>query len=199
MEHRINHCGLVILAGGKSSRLGSPKQLLPFKETTLLRHTVQIALEADCGPVMVVTGANSREVKEAINGLSVEIVENTGWEEGMASSLRTGLMGMVEKHPETDGILFMVCDQPFVTKSVLLCLIEKQQATGKAATASSYGGQTGTPALFHRFFFEKLLELKGDKGARMLIASHPGDVAIVPFEAGAIDIDTKEDYEQLLN
>jgi molybdenum cofactor cytidylyltransferase len=148
---------------------------------------------------MVVTGAGSEEVKEAVKGLSVEIAENEGWEEGMASSLRVGLQQMLKSHPATNGIIFMVCDQPFVTKSVLLCLIETQEKEGKAIAAAGYKGIAGTPALFHRSFFEKLMELKGDKGARMLIASYPEDVVIIPFEQGAIDIDTKEDYGRLIN
>jgi len=158
-----------------------------------------VALDADCGPVIVVTGANSLEVIQALTGLKIQIVENPGWQEGMASSLRVGLQEMLVAHPETDGIIFMVCDQPYVNKSVLLCLIETQHTTGKAVAASSYQGKAGTPALFHHSFFEKLMELKGDKGARMLISAHPHEVAMVPFEEGAIDIDTKEDYEQLLN
>lgn len=199
MVNRINHCGIVILAAGKSSRLGSPKQLLPYMGGTLLRHSVQAAIDADCGPVLVVTGANGEEIKEAVKGLSVEISENMGWEEGMASSLRVGLHQMLKIHPATNGIIFMVCDQPFVTKSVLLCLIEAQEKEQKGITAAGYGGKAGTPALFHRSFFDRLMEVKGDKGARMLIASYPEDVTVVPFEDGAIDIDTREDYRRLIN
>jgi molybdenum cofactor cytidylyltransferase len=199
MVNTVNHCGIVVLAGGQSSRLGSPKQLLPYSGSTLLRHTVDVAIDADFGPVIVVTGANSMEVKQALTGLKIQVVDNPGWQEGMASSLRVGLQEMLVSHPETDGIIFMVCDQPYVNKSVLLCLIEAQLSTGKAVAASSYQGKAGTPALFHHSFFEKLMELKGDKGARMIIAAHPNDVAEVTFEEGAIDIDTKEDYEQLLN
>jgi molybdenum cofactor cytidylyltransferase len=199
MTKGINHCGIVVLAGGQSSRLGSPKQLLPYAGSTLLRHTVDVAIDADCGPVIVVTGANSMEVMQALTGLKIQLVENPGWQEGMASSLRVGLQEMLVAHPETDGIIFMVCDQPYVNKSVLLCLIGTQHTTGRAVAASSYHGKAGTPALFHHSFFEKLMELKGDKGARMIIAAHPNDVAEVTFEEGAIDIDTREDYEQLLN
>jgi molybdenum cofactor cytidylyltransferase len=199
MANPINHYAIVILAAGNSSRLGSPKQLLSWQGSTLLRHSAEAALDAGCGPVMVVTGAKNEEVNEAVKGLAVEIVENVEWEEGMASSLRVGLRQMLEKHPETDGIIFMVCDQPFVTKSVLLCLTQIQEKVGKAITAAGYGDKAGTPALFHRSFFERLMELKGDKGARMLIANYPEEVTIVPFAEGAIDIDTKEDYARLIN
>jgi molybdenum cofactor cytidylyltransferase len=199
MENRVKNCAIIIMAAGKSSRLGSPKQLLPYQGSTLLRHSVEAALDADCGPVMVVTGAVGEEIKKAIKDLPVELVDNPGWEEGMASSIRVGLQHMLKAHPDTDGIIFMVCDQPFVSKSVLLCLIETHKKEGKAITAAGYGGKAGTPALFHCSFFERLMELKGDKGARMLIASCPADVSIVPFEEGAIDIDTKEAYAQLIN
>jgi molybdenum cofactor cytidylyltransferase len=199
MAYRVNHCGIVVLAGGQSSRLGSPKQLLPYKESTLIRHAATVALAANCGPVLIVTGSNEDAVTKAIEGLGVVVSTNQGWKEGMAASLRVGLKAMVERFPETDGIIFMVCDQPFVTKSLLLCLIETQQTTGKAVTACSYLDKKGTPALFHSSFFEKLMELKGDKGARMLIAAHPDEVADVPFEEGAIDIDTVDDYKRLLN
>lgn len=199
MENRVNHCGIVVLAGGQSSRLGRPKQLLPYKQSTLISHAAEVALGAEMGPVVVVTGANAELIGKSLIGLPVSTIVNSGWEEGMASSLRVGLHALVESFPQTDGILFMVCDQPFVTKSLLLCLLQVQQDTGKAITACAYQGKLGTPALFHRFFFEKLMELKGDKGARLLIAAFPDEVAEVPFEEGAIDIDTKEDYEKLRN
>ncbi|HSK12505.1 MAG TPA: nucleotidyltransferase family protein [Phnomibacter sp.] len=198
MATPVNNCGIVILAGGQSSRLGSPKQLLPFRDGTLLRHAAQIALEAGCGPVMVVTGSNAEAMNRELAGLDIEIVHNPDWAEGMASTLRTGLRALQEKYPGVDGVVFMVCDQPFVTRSVLLCLTDRQKETGKGITASSYGGKAGTPALFHRAYFEKLLTLKGDKGARTLMAEYPHDVALVPFAEGAIDIDTKEDHEKLI-
>ena len=193
-----NHFGIVILAGGESSRLGSPKQLLVYRNKTLLRHAVLTALEANCGPVMVVTGANFSAVEKELIELPVEIVHNNDWQEGMASTLRKGLSAMLLNHPETDGIIFMVCDQPFVTKSHLLCLIDRHRQKGKPIAASCYNGQAGTPAFFHQSYFKRLMELKGDKGARTLIAGQPEDVERVEFEQGAIDIDTKEDYERLL-
>jgi molybdenum cofactor cytidylyltransferase len=193
-----NQIGIIILAGGQSSRLGSPKQLLPFRNNPLILHTIKVALDANCGPVLVVTGANSQQVEAEIAEAGVEHVFNSEWQEGMASSLRIGLQTMLEKHPDTKKVIFMVCDQPFVTKSHLLCLIERYSSTGKPITASAFAGKAGTPALFEKAFFDRLMQLKGDKGARMLIASFPEETELVAFEKGEIDIDTIEDYERLL-
>jgi molybdenum cofactor cytidylyltransferase len=92
----------------------------------------------------------------------------------------------------------MVCDQPFVTKKHLLCVIAAQKNTAKGIVASSYGGKLGTPALFSRAYFEQLLQLKGDTGARGLLLDFEDDVAAVDFAEGAFDIDTPLDYEKLL-
>lgn len=199
MSEVITKCGIVILAAGQSSRLGSPKQLLPYQQKTLLRFAAEIALAAACGPVVVVTGAYHFKVEGVVHDLDVHLVYNDRWLEGMASSLRTGLASMLEKFPETDGIIFMVCDQPFVTKRHLLCLISQQQRNRKTITASGYAGKVGTPALFHKQIFAELMALEGDMGARLLITQYPEQTEVVHFEEGAIDIDTKEDYKRLLN
>lgn len=193
-----NPCGIIILAGGKSSRLGCPKQLLPFRNLPLILHTIQVALDANCGPILVVTGANSRQIRTHIATTGVEQVYNPGWQEGMASSLRKGLNTLLTKYPATKMVIFMVCDQPFVTKAHLLCLIEHYLQTGKKIVASTYAEKTGTPALFDKGLFAKLLQLQGDKGAKMLIASLPKETEYVALENGELDIDTPEDYERLL-
>lgn len=198
MNYLVNKCGIVILAAGKSSRLGSPKQLLHYQGKSLISHTVDVALSTGLHPVIVVLGANSAAIKDELAAKEVMTVENAGWEEGMASSLRVGLQTMQQVAPSVDGIIFLVCDQPFVTKSLLVCLRNEQAETGKPATASSYGGKLGTPALFHRVLWPDLLQLTGDTGARKLLASLADGVAAVPFEEGLADIDTKEDYERLL-
>lgn len=199
MSYRVNHCGIVILAAGQSQRMGSPKQLLTYHDATLLEHAVNTALSTQLQPVVVVLGANFDALLPVLAGKNVTIVKNDGWEEGMASSLRVGLQQLQQLAPQHDGIIFMVCDQPFVTKSLLDCLITTQQSTGKAATASSYAGKLGTPALFHQTMWPQLQQLQGDTGARKLLMANPDEVAAVPFEAGATDIDTKEDYERLIN
>ena len=116
----------------------------------------------------------------------------------MASSLRCGLAAVQKMSADVDGIIFMVCDQPYITKSLLDCLLQAQHETGLPIVASSYEDKLGTPALFHKSFFVELMELKGDTGARKLIKQHEDLVTTVVFPKGIIDIDTRTDYEVLL-
>jgi molybdenum cofactor cytidylyltransferase len=197
MNLKISNIAIVILAAGTSSRLGSPKQLLDYKGKNLLRHAVDTALETECPSVFVVLGANSELLRKELKDKPVTVLENTNWQEGMASSIRCGLKYITGTILRPDSIIFMVCDQPFVSSSLLLSLIEKKLETKMPIVASSYYDKLGTPALFHRSFFSMLMELTGDKGAGKLIADNPDKVATVSFPEGITDIDTKEDYDLL--
>ncbi|MDP4285363.1 MAG: nucleotidyltransferase family protein [Bacteroidota bacterium] len=198
IRFRVEHCAIVVLAAGMSSRLGKPKQLLVYHGKSLLKHSVDAALQTTMRPVIVVLGANSGAVKKELEGMGTVVVENEEWQEGMASSLRCGLDAVRKGSTDIDGIIFMVCDQPYVTKSLLDSLLLAQHETGLPIVASSYDGKEGTPALFHKSFFAKLKELEGDTGARKLIQKNEGKVTTVVFPKGVIDIDTITDYEVLL-
>lgn len=198
MNIKISNIAIIILAAGKSARLGSPKQLLSYKGKNLLRHTVDEALETGCQSVFVVLGANSELLKKELKDKPISIVENAGWQEGMASSIRCGLETITNTILRPDCIIFMVCDQPHVSSSLLLSLVDKKNETKMPIVASSYEDKIGTPALFNKSFFPALMELKGDKGARKLIADNLDKVATVEFPEGITDIDTKEDYESLI-
>jgi molybdenum cofactor cytidylyltransferase len=190
-------CAIVILAAGKSSRFGSPKQLLPYKNKSLLSYSVEVALETGCKSVYAVLGASIELMREELKDKPVIIIENKEWEEGIASSIRCGVRKIMETTPMPDCVIFMVCDQPFITGSLLVSLLKKRNETGLPVVAGSYNNINGTPALFHKIFFPALMQLKDDKGAGKLIADYPGEVATVPFPGGITDIDTVSDYEQL--
>lgn len=188
-----------MLAAGISSRLGSPKQLLTYNGKTLLKHAVDEAANSHADYVVVVVGANADLFLNEINVSRATVVENKEWREGMASSIRAGLNALLKQPVPVDGVVFMVCDQPFVSAVVLNDLINTYKETGKPIVSCNYGGAFGPPALFHRSFFTELMQLKGDAGARKIIQQHKGEVATVLFPQGSIDIDRKEDYETLVN
>ncbi|MGE5108040.1 MAG: nucleotidyltransferase family protein [Sphingobacteriales bacterium] len=198
MRYTVEHCAIVVLAAGMSSRLGSPKQLLTYNGKSLLQHAVKTALQTKIRPVVVVVGANSIAVKKEIENMDVAVVDNKEWREGMASSLRCGLTAVQKINSDVDGIIFMVCDQPYVTESLIESLLHVQHETGLPIVASSYGDMLGTPALFYKTFFAELMELRDDIGAKRLIKQHRNQVTTVAFPKGIIDIDTRNDYESLV-
>lgn len=198
MSATNNKTGIVVLAAGISSRFGSPKQLLSFNGKSLLKHSVSEAINSNAGCVVVVVGANADLLLPEIDESKVVVIENKEWQEGLASSLRTGLNKFLEITPQADAAIFMVCDQPFVDAVVLNEIIKKHEETGKPLVASSYGKTIGTPALFHKSLFKELLQLKGDTGAKNIIQQHTEEMDTILFPMGSIDIDRKGDYEKLI-
>jgi molybdenum cofactor cytidylyltransferase len=187
--------GVVLLAAGGSTRLGHPKQLLQIRGKSLLRHAIETALASAAETVVVVLGADASQLRREAAGLPAEIVENPNWQEGMGTSLRAGLAAMQSAHPEREAILFMVCDQPFVSATVLNRIIERHRESGARIVASAYGGEVGVPALFSRALFPELARLPGSMGAKPLLAQYRAELATVAFPGGEMDIDTEEDYQ----
>lgn len=188
--------GVIILAAGKSSRLGRPKQSLVYKGGTLLNELVKKAVALDCGPVVVVLGADADYFTEDCK--NVFTVINEKWQEGMASSIRAGVDSLQKIDSGVSGAIVSVCDQPYVTKELLQELVEKHLQTDLPIIASNYGEATGTPAFFHKSVFSELMQLKGDKGAKGILQKDKERVGLINFPLGNVDIDTEEDYTSLL-
>jgi molybdenum cofactor cytidylyltransferase len=205
----MSKIAIIILAAGSSSRLGSPKQLLSYQHKSLLSHTIEAAKNTADSDVVVILGDKHAEIAVDIEPLGVKIIFNTEWEEGMSSSIRTGLSALLDLKPEEntsvtgdtdlDGVILTVCDQPFLSSAVLQALADQAKHSGKSIVASAYKGTLGTPVYFAKQHFQELLELKGAEGARKLLKKHEAEVASVPFEKGEIDIDTQEDYQKLIS
>lgn len=198
-DYIVNSCGIVIMAAGASTRLGKPKQLLQYRGKTLLDHAVNEAINAKADAVVLILGKNADIFQKEIDKEKVRVVINKDWEEGMASSVRLGLNTLLKSKPYMDAVIFMVCDQPHISSSVLNELIITQQKTTKQIVTCNYGGSIGPPALFHKKYFKELAKLNGDVGARNIIQQNMHDVATIQFPEGKIDIDTKEDYDALTN
>jgi molybdenum cofactor cytidylyltransferase len=187
-----------VLAAGGSRRLPGPKQLLRFGGVTLLRHAARTAVAAGCGPVYVVLGAASlaKQLRFELVDLAVHVVENARWKEGMSSSIRAGVEAL-ERSGAPDAVLLMTCDQPYVTAAHLEQLVATFRETHAPAVASEYAGTVGVPALFGRALFAELKALEHDQGAKRILERHLLDVGRIPFEPGAVDIDTPEDVSKL--
>ncbi len=176
--------------------MGQPKQFLDVGGQTLVRRAALAAAESGCQPVIVVLGAEAEAVRRELADLRMLVAENPNWRHGMADSLHVGLTALLERCPEVDSALFMVCDQPMVTAGHLRLLVEERCSTGAPIVASAYGDTVGVPALFSRDLFPELLALSGQEGARQVIARHSESVCVVPFPGGELDLDTPGDYER---
>ncbi|QEL20660.1 nucleotidyltransferase family protein [Limnoglobus roseus] len=184
----------VVLAAGGSTRMGRPKQLLSVRGTSLVRHAVAAARDGGCEPVVVVLGANADAVGAELADLVVRTVRNGVWQDGPGTSVKAGV-GAVG---EADAVVILLCDQPFVDAAHVRRLVEEHHATGRPIVASAYSDAVGVPALFARTCFADLLALEPAGGAKLLLARNRDRVAVVPFPAGGVDLDTPADYERFL-
>jgi molybdenum cofactor cytidylyltransferase len=199
MLYNIKQPGIVILAAGQSKRLGKPKQLLPFNGVNLIEAAVKTATATALAPVVIVLGAYSELIQPHLSSYKkVQVVINEDWPTGMASSIQKGIATLQQHNKAVDGVLLMVCDQPFLHPAIINDLINLQQQTQLPAAACRYQQKTGTPALLHQSLFAELLQLKGDTGARKILETLNTKVALLNFEKGNIDVDTEADYQQLI-
>ncbi len=175
--------------------MGQLKQLLPYRGTTLLQHAVDQALAAECEPVIIVVGSESRRVREALAGETVEIVENVRWESGMGSSITAAMQALVHRRELPSAIAILVADQPLVEAKHLAAMQERLSDPGISIVAAQYSGTLGVPALFKAEWFDTLASLDPDAGARSVIRSAGAKVAPFPLPEASMDIDTPEDFK----
>ena len=190
--------GAVILAAGASTRMGQPKQLLPFQGRPLVVHAVEAALATRAWPVVVVLGANAALIRPALARLPVLIAENPAWAEGMAASIRAGITTLQQFSRALDAGLIALCDQPAFTAAVIERLVAAQRATGRSIVAARHGDRNTAPALFRREHFPALAALTGEEGARHLLNDGFADVTTLELPELALDLDTPADYAALV-
>ncbi|RTL49330.1 MAG: nucleotidyltransferase family protein [Sphingobacteriales bacterium] len=194
--------GVIILAAGAATRIGRAKMLLPYQSTNLLLHLVQEVKQIQPQHLLIVTGFYHQLILEQMNWQKdVDIVYNENWQKGMATSIQKGIEHVMLTPLPATHLFLLVSDQPFLNSILLQNMLTLQQHTQKGIVAAEYDGILGTPVLFAEHYFAKLLELKGDMGARKIIHQYRKDLATIAFPLGGIDIDTPEDYEKfcLLN
>ena len=191
--------GIVILAAGESSRLGKPKQLLRFEGRTLIRRSVENALQSRAGPVLVILGSENEKVRNEIIDLPIETISNSEWKSGIASSIKCSVNKIIQENRKVSAVIFTLCDQPYVNYETLSKLVLKYRSTGAKIVASEYEETIGVPALFDASLFEELMSLTGDSGAKSLIRRYSAKVEIISAPEAALDIDSLPDYQRLIS
>lgn len=186
---------ILILGAGRSSRMGTAKQLLPIGETTLLGVTLESALASEADAVFCVLGSQINDISLSIEQYGIEIIENSNYMNGLSSSIAEGILHLQEK--DFDAVLIMLGDQPFIQASYLNEMIDTYRNHPKKIIASNYSDKVGVPVILSSTFFPELLKLRGDVGAGPFLNAHKEHI-IQLRNNGLMDVDTQEDYQDLL-
>lgn len=183
---------VVLLAAGRSSRMGGPNKLLAlFGGTPLARLSAERALASKANGVIVVIGHQGERVKNALAGLQVTFVENPHFAEGLSTSLKVGVSTLAD---DAAGVLVVLGDMPGVSPSDLDRLIDAFRASGgRSVVRASHNGRRGNPVILPRSLFSAVSHLEGDTGARHIVEAEGLDIIDVEIGAGAfVDVDTRE-------
>ena len=187
----------VILAAGGSTRMNKPKQLLKWKENTLIENSIITSESINRGKNMIVLGSKFNKIFKTVSKSNIRIINNKKWKNGIGSSISIAIKNILNDDHKIDGVLFILIDQPFVSKKYLEKMINEFKKNKIVVT--KYGEKNGIPAIFSKLFFNELLELNEDFGAKKIISQNKESLIILkPDLKTLVDIDTPEDYNNFI-
>jgi molybdenum cofactor cytidylyltransferase len=191
----------IVLAGGRSSRMGQPKALLPIGSSgdTFLDRVTRTLLDAGIHDVIVVVGADAAVIRAVARPRSgVRIVDNPDHEQGQLTSLLAGLRAV--DAARTTAALMTLIDVPLVSAATVRTLIAAQRERGAPVVRPVSNGRHGHPVIFSREVFVELQRADPAHGAKPVVRAHAADMIEVPIddEGAFTDIDTREDYERFI-
>ncbi len=167
----------VILSGGESRRMGSPKALLPYQGRPFLEHLLEVSAHPKIGVRRIVLGAHAGPILKALKIHAEEVVINEEWVKGQLSSIHAAIRSLP---PGTEGMLLCLVDHPLVSAALVNDLIERFYATQKPIVLPTYNGKRGHPIIFSSRLYEELLAAPMDIGARAVVWAHGNEIAEVP-------------------
>ncbi|HTZ31577.1 MAG TPA: nucleotidyltransferase family protein [Methylomirabilota bacterium] len=187
----------VILSGGSSSRMGSPKALLPYQGRPFLEHLLEVVQNPKIGARRVVLGAHAEPITRAIRLDSSEIVVNNEWEKGQLSSIRAGLRSLP---PETDGMLLCLIDHPLISAKLVDELIDQFYETRAPIVLPVFEGKRGHPVIFSSALYGELASASDDLGARSVVWAHAKEISeCQTLEEGCVlNLNDPQAFERLM-
>jgi molybdenum cofactor cytidylyltransferase len=183
------------MAAGGSKRLHSPKQLLLWQGDYLINHMIGVAAASRLDKLVVVLGSSADDIRAIIKNEDIKIVINPDWEQGLGSSIRTGIANLKE---DTDAVMILLVDQPFLSKELLDQMIDRFCQTQAQVVAPRVGDQQVNPVLFRKDLFPELMAITGDRGGKEVLKRHTVEWVDWQDERLLLDIDSAEDYQKLI-
>jgi len=185
----------IILAAGRSKRMGRLKQLLPLDESTILQKTIQNVKESSVDEIIVVLGYRAKEIIYKLAEMNVKLVTNSRYDKGMSTSIVAGLKAI---NLSSEAVMIVLGDQPFIKSDTFALLIDTYKSSAKGIQIPIYQGQRGRPVIISTKYREEMLLIKGDVGAKEILARHADDILYTEVNDPGItiDIDTEDDYRE---
>ena len=187
----------ILLAAGLSTRMGEPKQLLPFGESTIVETVVDSMLGTKFDEVIVVLGHCAAEIEKQLGTRPIKTVFNADYREGMLTSAQTGVRALAA----SNAFALMLVDQPFITSALIDQVIDAYVQTDKGIALPSYNYKRGHPVIFNQKYAQDILALSTESGGvRTLFKKYGDDIHYVTVDTDRVlrDIDYREDYERAL-
>lgn len=188
----MSKIAIVILAAGKSLRMGFAKQIIRINNEPLLKITLD-KIESISEETYCVLGANKDLILEEIHFNNTVVIDNINYEKGLSSSISICIEFFEKKNLNYDGVLFVLGDQPAIETEYFLSIINTFNEHKTKIIATNYDGKAGVPALFPKSFFKELKIIKGDKGATEILKNKPKSIIFESFKTNLVDIDTRKD------
>ena len=194
----MSKLAVLILAAGNSSRMGFPKQLLKWKDTTLLQYVINTVNEVEIDEKILVLGAHFENIKSNIDAGETMVLCNENWKKGLGNSIAFGIKYIKESLPYIDNVLIILADQPLIEFNFLNKMIEVHHLNRYKITCTLYQhNKLGVPAIFNNIYFNELSQLNQSNGAKSILKKYSDKLSYVDGGNFILDIDTIEDYEEL--
>ena len=169
-----------ILSAGESSRMGSPKALLPYRGTTFLENLIEVTRHPRIGITHIVLGAGADSIRDKLQLNAAWIVVNDEWKKGQLSSIQAAVRSLPAG--QTEGMILCPVDHPLVSAKLVSQLIEEFDSAGKAVVLPTYRGRRGHPVIFRATLYDELLRATPEIGARQVVWAHADEISEVPTE-----------------
>lgn len=189
---------VLVLAAGQSSRMKDIKQLLKINNKTLLEKVLETAQKANFSTIYCVLGANAEKIRNETTTKNIEFIFNKNYKKGLGTSIVAGIHHLKKEQENVKSVLILLADQPDVNNSYLQELIAVSQKNKDKIIASCYFEKSGVPAIFPKKYFDKLLLLEGDRGAKDFLKKHALETIQLKRKQPFKDLDTQEEYQSYL-